>query len=157
MDRGERSWREGKDLGGRGAPLERGAPLPPNLPLFPRTSPTTPPLQKRRFGSLCLVAGSWGKFLSLGRYGCGTKCGYRTRLVGENLFLSSGKCYLLTGAERHAGRSLQNPPLRRTRMEHPSYGTKAMRICRGIFHFPIDKGTKKLYNILIQIKAAVRQ
>ena len=30
---------EGKDLGGRGAPLERGAPLPPNLPLSPRTSP----------------------------------------------------------------------------------------------------------------------
>ena len=54
-------WGE-EDLGGREPPLERWGSLPPNLPHSPRTSPTTPPLTKRRFVSLFVVAGSWGKF-----------------------------------------------------------------------------------------------
>ena len=52
----------GEDLGGREPPLERWGSLPPNLPHSPRTSPTTPPLTKRRFVSIFVVAGSWGKF-----------------------------------------------------------------------------------------------
>ena len=55
-------WGE-EDLGGREPPLERWGSLPPNLPHSPRTSPTTPPLTKRRFVSIFVVAGSWGKFL----------------------------------------------------------------------------------------------
>ena len=56
-----------KNLGGRGNPLERGFPLPPNLPAPPRTSPTTPPLSKRRFVPVSLSGGVMGEiFVGLG-------------------------------------------------------------------------------------------
>ena len=70
-----RPWRGQEDLGGREPPLERRGSLPPNLPLSPRTSPTTPPFTKRRFFSLFVVAGSWGKFL-LGREVIFSECGF---------------------------------------------------------------------------------
>ena len=65
----------GEDLGGREPPLERWGSLPPNLPHSLRTSPTTPPLTKRRFVSILVVAGSWGKFL-LEREVIFSECGF---------------------------------------------------------------------------------
>ena len=46
--------------------LKDGGSLPPNLPLSPRTSPISPPFRKRRFDSLFVVAGIWGKFFVFG-------------------------------------------------------------------------------------------
>ena len=46
--------------------FRRGGSLPPNLPLSPRTSPISPPFRKRRFDSLFVVAGIWGKFFVFG-------------------------------------------------------------------------------------------
>ena len=53
-------WGE-EDLGGREPPLERWGSLPPNLPHSPRTSPTTPPLTKRRFVPLLGSGGVMGE------------------------------------------------------------------------------------------------
>ena len=75
---------EGKeDLGGGGRPLERGLPPPPNLPLPPRTSRKSPPVQSGNLTRFDGRRGLAGSSFSGREVRCGGWCGFALCLWGN--------------------------------------------------------------------------
>ncbi len=73
---------EGEDLGGRGTPLERGVPLPPNLHSLRELPPRAPAFSWQRVVSFRMVRVLLGEsFCRLGRHRVLAKCGCRACLV----------------------------------------------------------------------------
>lgn len=72
-----------EDLGGGGRPLERGLPPPPNLPLPPRTSRKSPPVQSGNLTRFDGRRGLAGSSFSGREVRCGGWCGFALRLWGN--------------------------------------------------------------------------
>ena len=113
-----------KTLEGERTLFRRGFSLPPNLPHFPRTSPKTPPLIKRRFVSLSESGGVLGEvFYVSGGSDWFTDCGYRAvgvggvflvviRYVGAEIPPAGAPSGFDSAAGRAVLRSLFHPPCR---------------------------------------------
>ena len=91
--------------------FRRGGSLPPNLPLSPRTSPISPPFRKRRFDSLFVVAGIWGKFFVFGEVRIFCRVRLSHSFCGWNLGTRLGYHHpeRLLPANRVRSRTLQSP------------------------------------------------
>ena len=96
-----------KTLEAQGPLFRRGVPTLQTSLTLRELPPCLRHLRSENLFRFLRVAGTWGKFLSFGRYKCVKECGYRTRLVNGKLSPLSEKFFSI-GAERHTGRSAKS-------------------------------------------------